>query len=197
MLTEVVDQDLGEVGHDEARSDTDHAGRAELGGELAGHVDERGLGEVVDAEPAAVGAQSSDRRDVDDGARAFLERLLPRCLAPQQRRFQVDLERLVVASLVDVERAAVVRIGGGVVDEDVEAAEAFDRGAHRPLAGVGIAGIGCEDLHVAGHLRPRRFELFLLSTVDHHLGARGGQRRCDRLANALRGTSDQCDLAVQ
>ncbi len=166
-------------------------------GQLAGHVDQCGFGEVVDPQPTAVGPQSPDRSDVDDRARPILERLLPGRLGPQQRSLEVDLERLVVTSLVDVECPAVVRVRGGVVDEDVEPTEPFDRGADGTLAGIGVTGIRGEDLDVAGHLGASSLELILLATVDHHLRARRCQRCRDRLADALRGAGDQRNLAVQ
>ena len=50
---------------------------------------------------------------------------------------------------VDAERGAEVRVGGGVVDEDVEAAEALDGRGHAGVGGVDVAGVGGEDGDVA------------------------------------------------
>jgi hypothetical protein len=80
---------------------------------------------------------------------------------------------------------------------DVEAPEPLDRGADRPLAGIGVAGVRGEDLDVALHLGAGRFELVLFAAVDHHLGTRCCERCGDRLADALRGAGDQRDLAVE
>ena len=197
LVAEVVDEERSEIGLDQPGGDADHPGRAEFGSELAGHVDQRCLGEVVDAEATTVGSQTADRRDVDDRARPILECVLPRGLAPPHRGFEIDLEGLVVSTLVDIEQAPVVRVGGGVVDQDVEAAETFDRGAHGPLPGIEVAGVCREDLDLAVHVGSRSVQLILLAAVDHHLGARCGERRCDRLSDALRGAGDQRDLAVE
>ena len=78
--------------------------------ELAGEVDERGLGEVVDAEQP-LGPQPADRRDVDDDAAVLLHPPSPRRLRPEDRALHVDLERLVVAALVDLHDRARVGIG--------------------------------------------------------------------------------------
>ena len=71
--------------------------------------------------------QPADRRDVDHRSAALgcIERL-PRLLRPHEHAAEVDLPRLVVAGEVDVHRRPEVRVGGGVVDEDVDAAEALD-----------------------------------------------------------------------
>ena len=68
VVAEVLDEVRGEVGLHEPGGDADDAGRADLAGELAGHVDQRRLGDVVDAEPE-LRAQAADRGDVDDHAR--------------------------------------------------------------------------------------------------------------------------------
>ncbi len=166
-------------------------------GELSGHVDQRGLGQVVDPETSAVRTQPADRRDVDDRPRTLLERLLPRRPAPQQRRLEVDLERLVVPTLVDLERASVIGVGGGIVDQDVEPTESFDRGTDRPLPESALPALAAKFSTVADHLRPSGFELILLAAVDHHLRPGSSQRCRDRLANALRSAGDQRNLAVQ
>ena len=64
--------------------------------------------------------------------------LPPGLLDPNKRTAQIDLHGLVEAGQIDVDRTSVVRIGGGVVDEDVEAPESLDGGGH---AGVGLVGI--------------------------------------------------------
>ena len=126
-----------------------------------------------------------------------LERVLPGGLAPEQRRLEVDLERLVVAAGVDAERGAEVRVGRRIVDQDVEAAEPFDGGGDGPLARVVVAGVAGEDVDLAGHLGRGGLELILLAAVEHHLRAGRRERRRDRLADALRCAADECDLAVE
>ena len=101
----------------------------------------------------------------------LLERVLPRGLAPEQRRLEVDLERLVVAAGIDAERRPEVRVGRRVVDQDVEPAEPFDRRRDRPLAGIVVAGVAGEHVDLTGHLGRRGLELILLAAVEHHLGA--------------------------
>jgi hypothetical protein len=80
-------------------------------------------------------------------------------LREQQRALEVHLEGLVVATLVDTSNSpSEVRVGRRVVDEDVELAEPIDRRADRTFSGVGVAGVGGEDLDLAGpsrHGRPR------------------------------------------
>ena len=127
----------------------------------------------------------------------LLERVLPGGLAPEQRRLEVDLERLVVPAGIDAERRTEVRIGRRVVDQDVQATEPFDGGRDRPLARIVVAGVAGEHVDLTGHLRRRGLELILLAAVEHHLGAGCRERGGDRLADALRCAGDECDLAVQ
>jgi hypothetical protein len=102
----------------QARGDAHHPCGAELGGELAGEVDHRRFGDVVDTQPE-LGAQPTDGGDVDDHTRPGVHRLVERGLGPEQRAAQVHLERLVVASLVDTEGGAEPWVRGGVVHQDV------------------------------------------------------------------------------
>ena len=148
-VAEVGDEHGREVGLHQSGRDADDPGGAEFATQLASQVDQCRLGEVVHTE-RALGAQPADRSDVDDHARLVAHRLLPRGLAPEQRAAQVDLERLVEPSLVDAQRRPVVGIGRGVVDEDVEAAESFDRCRNARLGRVDVAGVCSKHSGVAG-----------------------------------------------
>ena len=115
--------------------------------------------------------QTADRRDVEDGAAPLLHRLAPCLLCPHERPADVHLERLVVPGEVDVDRRAHIGVGGGVVDEDVQPAEAFDGGSHAGLGLVGFAGVGGVDGDVAVDAGGRLLEGLLLAGREHHLGA--------------------------
>jgi hypothetical protein len=197
LVAEVLDQHRGEVGLHQTGCDSDDAGRTDLAGELPREVDQRRLGEVVDAERPRVGTQTSDGGDVDDDARAFAERLLVRGAAPEDRRFQVDLEGLVVARFVDAERRPVVGVRRRVVDEDVERAEPLERGVDDTLPRSIVAGVRGADLDLAAHLGGGGFEPLLLAAVDHHLCTRCCELGSDRPADPPRGTCDERDLAIQ
>ena len=99
----------------------------ELVGELAGEVDQRRLRHVVHTEPE-LGAQAADRRDVDDRRPACSRTpCSPRLLRQKSGPRRLTSNVLSYVDGVDVERRAVVGVGGRVVDEDVESAEPLDR----------------------------------------------------------------------
>ena len=155
------------------------------------------FGHVVDAE-AELGPHAADRSDVDDHARRLVERTLATPAWDQNSGpAQVDVERLVVRARVDVERGAEVRVGGGVVDEDVEPAEVLERGVDAGRGRVEVAGVGGEDGRLAVDLGRCRLELVLLAAAQHHLRAGRGEPGGDRLADALRRARDERDLALE
>ncbi len=124
----------------------------------------------------------------------------PRLLDPHDRAAVVDLPGLVEAGQVDVDGPPHVRVGGGVVDEDVDATEPLDRGRDAGGDLVGLAGIGGEHrgLPAGGaDLVGRRLERVLLARREHHVGARPGEGGGDRLADPAAGAGDQGDLPLQ
>ena len=199
LLAEVVDEHRGEVGLHEAGRDADDPGRAELGRQLAGQVDQRRLGEVVDAEPAPSVRRPPTEAMLMIVPGRVLERLLPRRLAPEQRRLEVDLERLVVASRLSTSSVrAEVRVGRRVVDEDVEPTEPFDRRAtppgrlHRASPALAAKISTSPSISAAAASSWSCLRLLIIT-----LAPDGRERRRDRLADALRCAGDQCDLAVE
>src|SRR5581483_3516693 len=168
----------------------------QLGGQVLREVDHRRLGGVVDTDEAAV-VHPADGGDVDDVAAVLLHVAAVGELGPHQQAAQVDLEGLVVAGQVDVDGLAEVRVGGGVVDEDVEGPEALERGVDRGLGLVGLAGVGGDHVDLAVDLGGRLLQLVLLARGQHHLGAGFGHRLGDGEADALGGTGDKGCLAVE
>ncbi len=131
-----------------------------------------------------------------------LEGQLPRLLRPEQRSAEVDLERLVELRRGDVERGAEVRVGGRVVDEDVEAAEAGDRRLDARPPGLEVAAV--RRVHVdrsrparSADLVGGRVEHVPLARADHHRRAGRDERGGDRLTDATGAPGDERDLAVE
>ncbi len=73
----------------------------------------------------------------------------------------------------------------GVVHEDVEAAEAFDRRLDSLISGFDVAGVCHEDMGVSPDLRRGRGELVELARREHHLRAGRGVARRDGEPDAL------------
>ena len=199
VVAEVLDEVGGEVGLHQPGGDADDPRRAELAGELAGEVDQRRLGHVVDAE-AELGAQPPTEAMLMITPGWSLNACSHACWRPEQRPAQVDLERLVVARLVDPERGPVVRVGAGVVDEDVEAAEALDRGVDA-RHGVASSSPALAAKHVAvvaasiSAAAASSWSCLRLLSITLAPGV--GEPRGDRLADALRRPGDERDLAVE
>ena len=161
----------GESGLHQSRSDTHNTGGAELACELAGEVNQRSLGEVVHTK-RAFGTKATDRRDVHDDAGIVLHRGFPDGLGPKQRTAQVDIEGLVVTRWINAKRGPVVRIGGSVVHQDVDLAEALDGCIDATLCSIEIADVGSEHCGLARNSACRNFELIVLARAEHHLRAR-------------------------
>src|SRR4029077_10862605 len=121
------------------------AQRPELGGELPGEHDEGRLGHPVGAEPK-LGPQSRDARHVDDRASMRPHPGVDDQFGEHQWSPQVDLEGLVPGAELDIEDWAEVRVGPGVVDQDVNAPEAIQDRRDHPLRILGSA-------HVRRHRR--------------------------------------------
>jgi len=118
-------------------------------------------------------------------------------LAPHEESPQVDLEGLVEARQVDVDGLAEVGIGGGVVHQDVETPEALEGGIDRGFRLLGLAGIGGDDVDIPVDLRRCLLQLLLLARGEHHVGTGLGHGLGDGQPDPLRGTGDECGLAVE
>ena len=109
----------------------------------------------------------------------------------------VDLERLVEAGRVDAHRRAGVRVGGGVVDEDVEPSEALDAWRHAGVGRLDVAGVGGEhggvatDLTAAASRGPRS----CATTASPWRRTRRSRRRWPCRSPSTR--RDERDLAVE
>src|ERR1700694_2313179 len=106
--------------------------RSELGGELPAQHDESSLGHPVGAKPK-LGPQPRDAGHVDDGASVRSHPSIDDQFGEHQWSAQVDLEGLIPGAELDVECRAEVRIGPGVVHQDVQAPEALHYLANQPL----------------------------------------------------------------
>ena len=145
-------QRLGQLGlHQSGGDGVDPDGRPELTRQLAGEVDHGGLGHVVPTDPALDG-DPADGGDVEDDAAVIGHPRPPGRLGPLQVAGLVDPDRLVGPPPVDLDDRSVVRIGGGVVDQDVDPAEPVDGRRHTGLGLLGVAGVG----HGPGHLARAR-----------------------------------------
>ncbi len=128
--------------------------------------------------------------DIDDRPRAVGHHCLDRFAAMQESRSGIDrLDALPV--LAGHVHHQLVDDDAGIVDQDVESAEALDRQAHRPLRGPVFGDVGLK------RHQPRSSE-FLDRRVDvfgNDLGTSLVQQQGDRLADTTGSASDQRDLA--
>src|SRR4030095_6221588 len=89
----------------------------------------------------------------------------------------------------------------GVVDEDVDAAEAADRGVDDPLDVVGPRQIAGDREHLrpgrAGELPGRLLERRLAARADRHPDAFLDETERDRLADAFAAPGDQRHAPLQ
>ena len=98
---------------------------------------------------------------------------------------------------VDVDGAAEVGVGGGVVDEYVKSAEALDGGGHTGLGLLRIAPIGGEHGRVTFDGGGRFLEGVDLAGRQHHRRAVLGVDPGDGRADALGSPRHQGDLPFQ
>ena len=115
---------------------------------------------------------------------------------------EVGLERLVPGAHVDVEHGPEVGVRAGVVDEDVDLAEALDRLRDQARALVLLAGVGgdAEDAVGAVLLGDRLGhggDPFGLARREDDAGAVGGESARDGLADAAASARDEADLALE
>ena len=167
-------QGLGQLGLDQSRGHgIDPDRRSELAGQLDCQVDDRGLGHVVPTD-AALDGHAADGGDVEHDPAVVRHAGPPRGLGPLEVAGLVDPHRLVGPAPVEISMIGpVVRIGGGVVDQDVDPPEPVDGGGHAGLGLVRVPGVGHPPGHLAGPVaelrpvcrRPRR-------PVPRHCGTR-------------------------
>jgi hypothetical protein len=140
-----------------------------------------------------------DRRDVDDPpAAALLHHLLGGDLGAEEGAPKVDAEHLLVLRLRRVEHGR-ARLDAGVVDHDVEAAEAGDGRGDEALEVGHLADVGVD----ADDLVAERGDLLLEGlrglrvgdVVDGEAGALAGQLEHDGEADAAISTGDDGDLS--
>ena len=197
-------QGPGELGLDQTGSQgvDPHRG-AQLAGQLAGQMDHGGLGDVVPADPP-LHRQPADRGQVENGPAPFGHAGPPSRLDPLEVAGLVDPDGLVGPRRVEVDHRSVVRVGGGVVDQDVDPAEPVDGGGHAGVGLVGVAGVGHPPVHLAAavplgcvDLGRRLGQGVGLAGRDHHRGAGRGEGQGDGLSDAPGRPGHQCRLAVQ
>ena len=141
------------------------------------------------------------RLDIDDRPRYFtLDHTFRHILNQEERRFDVDVENLVIARLGGVENGAAIRQSGRV-DQHIDTAKVLERMGHN-LAAIGQ--LGKISLHKSGfgHAVGQLFgdpqAIFAIAPANQdalrprsHIGAGNG------LAQPLRAAGDDADFPVQ
>jgi hypothetical protein len=167
----VAPQELGQAGADDGGGDrVDADTRPKLEGEVPGDVDQRGLARVVDAHVLGH-PDAADRAGVHDGPAVRAHPRANRERGPQDRRPQVGVHHLGEARVILVDQRAVRRVGAGVADQDVQAAEPLDRERDTPPRRVLVGGVRLESGGVAGDLLGRLVGGLLLAGGEHDAGA--------------------------
>ena len=171
--------------------------RPELDREIAHELEVGGLGDAIG--PDHVGADlAADRGDVDD--RAVLPR--PHLVCDQLREPEVGLHvgrhDLGEGVIGDLGERAVVRVDGGVADDDVDAppgsAGFLDQAFELGLA-PHVAGEAEDRESLVGELPLCRLDPSFVPAGDDHACAVLGERPCDGLADPLGGAGDDGGLA--
>jgi len=156
-------------------------------------VDHRGLGDVVDAEPES-GADAAHARHVDDRAAVLAHVPVDGELGQRENAADVDVEGLVPGAQVGVEAVPEVRVGGGVVDQDVDPAVPVERRADQPLELVRLSGVGSERHRGVRTDGVETFglgvEVRLLAAREHDFGAPLDERVGDGAADAAACAGD-------
>ncbi len=161
---------------------------------LLGQMDERRLGDVVNAD-VRMCTKAANRRDVDDDTAVLFHVLVPAQLAEHQGSGQVDFERLVPAGEVSVDDWSVVGPSARVVHQDVDAAETLHACADDPFGVFGVADMA--SFPDAADLICRVLARFGLAARDHDLGTGLDERFGDRLADPARTAGHECCLSVK
>ena len=106
---------------------------------------------------------------------------------------------------VDVDDGTEVGVGGGVVDQDVDGAEALDGGLDAGGGLLGLAGVGHEPSHPVrrapavrlGQLGCRRHQALLAAGGDHDRRPRLDEGVGNGSTDSTRATGDQRRPAVE
>ena len=173
--------------------------RGELGGDIAGHAVECGLGCAVGDEHR-LGHAGRARRDVDHRPRSDrVHHLAGSQFGQRQGSSHVEGEGPGHEPLTGVERSS--RHGpAGVVDQDVESAELLDGSGHEPLVFGFDGDVGHHDqrssapsTHRLGHFLQVGFG----PGGQHHIGTGLGQPEGDAPSDPEARTRDDGDPAVE
>ena len=113
---------------------------------------------------------------------------------------EIDIDDLIESALVGILYRAKHRIGGGIVDDYVEASIGFDGFIHERMDIVQLTHIGC-DAGCFQSIGPKTFghgiDGFLFSAADYDFGAKFGQATGHRFTDPLARAGHQGDLPVQ
>ena len=141
--------------------------------------------------------QATDRRRVDHRAAVFTHPGLGGQRGPQQRRPKVDVKSLGEPGVILVDQRTVSRVGAGVVDQDVDAAEAFERQFDAVFGGILVDGVrrhsDCTPADVLG----RRVGAVLFAGRDDHARTSGGQPLTDGQPDPPRSAGDDRGAPAQ
>src|SRR5690606_23089581 len=173
-------------------------GRALLGKGFR-HVDHGGLGDRVDR-LAHARLQAVHRRGIDDGTTALFAHQLARLDRHEEIATNIHIDSLVVRGQVGIQHIAEIRIGGGIVDQDIETAMLLANGGKGCLDTVHVTDMAGQRLGTAAIGTNRiddRLATFRLATADQYMRALLRQQPRNRLTNTTTGTGDQCNLAVE
>lgn len=99
--------------------------------------------------------------------------------------------------MILLDQRTVRRVGAGVIDQDVDAAEALERQVDTASGGVLVDSVGGHADHATAHLFGRGVGAFLLAGGEHDIRAGSGQPLRDGQPYASRGTGDDRGSAGQ
>src|SRR2546426_285338 len=192
---------FGEAGLDHSGGDrVDPDFPAGLSRQLPGEHDDPCLGDVVDPQ-ADARPQAADAGDVDDRAAVGLHPRFIDQLGQHEDAAEVDLERLVPCRQLGAKDRPHVRVGGRVVDQDVDPGEALHDLLDEALQLLGAAGMGRDRGRLVGVLRvdPLGFdvEVRLLPARQHDLGPVFGEDLRDRAPDAAACSGHERDSPGQ
>ena len=187
---------LQALGEDRPRRDADRADpvAAPLAGEARGEVLDRGprrrrVGEAGDAAARAEADEDDDAAAVGDH-RARRDR-------PRHVPGRVDREPVHGAPALEGDLLGRRdELAAGVVDEDVDAAEALERGVDQRLDLLGLAHVGRHGEALGAerlHGRPRLLQRLRAAAADHHRRAVAGQRERGRAPDPGAAAGDERD----
>ncbi|AEJ47728.1 hypothetical protein CCDC5079_2538 [Mycobacterium tuberculosis CCDC5079] len=116
---------------------------------------------------------------------------------PHQRCPQVDVEDLGEAGVVLLEQRTVSRVGSGVVDQDVNAAEALEGEVHTTPGGILVDRVCTNAQGAVADLCSSLVGSFLPACGEHHMGAGSCQLLGDGKPDASRCASNYGGAAGQ